>query len=167
MTATVRTTGHSAGSASISARLRTDTQQDHTAAESQPFVQALLSGGLAPVDYTAMVAAHVRVYRALETAVAAARTHPWCAELFDPRLERTDRLAADLAELCATFDIESPRPGPATSRYVERIGEIADDPVRLIGHHYIRYLGDLSGGQAIATMVAMVCCTPKLSTPSA
>lgn len=137
----------------IAARLRDGTQTEHAAAESQPFVRDLMSGGLTVRDYTAMVAAHLEIYRELEDAVAAARRHPWCMALFDQALDRTDRLALDLAELCALDGSEAPSTGPAVHRYVERIRSVREDPVRLIGHHYIRYLGDLSGGQAIAAMV--------------
>ena len=42
------------------------------------------------------------------------------------------------------------KPSEACIQYVERIHEVADkDPYLLVGHHYTRYLGDLSGGQIL------------------
>ena len=43
------------------------------------------------------------------------------------------------------------KPSEACIRYVERIHEVADsnEPYLLVGHHYTRYLGDLSGGQIL------------------
>ena len=37
---------------------------------------------------------------------------------------------------------------------MERINATANVPERFLAHHYLRYLGDLSGGQAIAALVA-------------
>lgn len=136
-----------------SARLKAATAEDHNHAESQIFVQRLLGGELTIADYAAMISSHLDVYRVLEASVAAMRPHPWCTELFDKKLDRTQRLVADLADLHQTYDLDIPVSGPATSRYINRIRAVSDDPVLMIGHHYIRYLGDLSGGQAIAAMV--------------
>ena len=42
------------------------------------------------------------------------------------------------------------KPSESAIQYVERIHEVAEDnPKLLIGHHYTRYLGDLSGGQIL------------------
>jgi heme oxygenase len=44
---------------------------------------------------------------------------------------------------------------PATAAYVGRLSGIdPTDLPRYLAHHYTRYLGDLSGGQAIARLVA-------------
>ena len=41
-------------------------------------------------------------------------------------------------------------PTEACDRYCNRIIEVAkDEPELLVGHHYTRYLGDLSGGQIL------------------
>ena len=41
-------------------------------------------------------------------------------------------------------------PSESCKRYVDRINEVAKDrPELLVGHHYTRYLGDLSGGQIL------------------
>ena len=46
-------------------------------------------------------------------------------------------------------------PGPFTD-YVTRIADLADssDPSPLLAHAYVRYLGDLSGGQVIRRAIA-------------
>jgi len=54
---------------------------------------------------------------------------------------RTHDLVGDLAA-----------PLPATAEYVERIRAAVNSPERYLAHHYLRYLGDLSGGQAVAAL---------------
>jgi heme oxygenase (biliverdin-producing, ferredoxin) len=47
-------------------------------------------------------------------------------------------------------------PPPALTAYVARLRELADseDPSPLLAHAYVRYLGDLSGGQTIKHTLA-------------
>ena len=46
-------------------------------------------------------------------------------------------------------------PLPATAEYIARLNDIeaTKDVARLLAHHYVRYLGDLSGGQVIGRMM--------------
>ena len=45
---------------------------------------------------------------------------------------------------------EEIKPSPSAATYVERIHAVAkDSPELLVGHHYTRYMGDLSGGQIL------------------
>jgi heme oxygenase len=80
-------------------------------------------------------------------------------ELFDPRLDRLSAIDHDLAGLAglaglARSDGEGlTEPVAATAAYVRRIVDVATSEPRLLGHHYVRYLGDLSGGQIIASLM--------------
>lgn len=138
------------GVVSLSARLREATRAEHERAEHRPFIERLMGGELALGDYTRYLAQLSYVYEALE----ARAPQPGDPQLVhDERLHRTASIAADLVALgVADRDAEHPALD-ATRSYVDRI-EAARDPLAFLAHHYTRYLGDLSGGQAIAAMMA-------------
>lgn len=133
------------------ALVREATTVQHRDAETRRFITALMGGELSLADYTSYLAQYAHVYRALE-----ARTprpgDP--AIVADPRLPRFAAIESDLAAL-GVEDWETEHPAlPATLEYVERLHAIADELPRYVAHHYTRYLGDLSGGLAIAALVA-------------
>jgi len=79
------------------------------------------------------------------------------AELFDPALGRLAAIDADLPRLVEWAGLEEiPAVVNSTLAYARRIEEVGrhEDPSRLVAHHYLRYLGDLSGGLAIGSLVA-------------
>lgn len=78
---------------------------------------------------------------------------PRLAPLLDPALERAASLRHDLAALERFGYADATAILPATQRYVDDLVACAASPATLIGHHYTRYLGDLSGGQIIATLM--------------
>jgi heme oxygenase len=64
-------------------------------------------------------------------------------------------LTADLEFLLGTDWKAHIAPLSVTRRYTQRIREVAADwPAGYVAHHYTRYLGDLSGGQYIAKVMA-------------
>jgi heme oxygenase len=131
--------------------VREATAPQHRNAETRSFITALMGGELSLTDYTAYLAQYAHVYRALEARTARADDPQIIA---DTRLARFAAIESDLAALGAA-DWESEHPAlPATLAYVERLHEIVDQLPRYVAHHYTRYLGDLSGGQAIAALVA-------------
>lgn len=135
----------------LSVRLRECTAQAHEHAEGSDFMTSLLGGDATPEDFTALTAQLFFVYSALEDAMRRHRGGEYAGQIYDPRLERRDALAADLEFLLGTDWRERIEPLPATRRYVERLGQV--DELGVIGHHYVRYLGDVAGGQVIATMM--------------
>jgi heme oxygenase len=134
----------------VAALVRAATADDHRNAESRGFITRLMGGELSLDDYTRYLAQYAWVYEALEERGSRAED----PEVFDPRLARFAAIESDLAALGAADWRETHPPLPATAAYVAHLRELADDDVRYLAHHYTRYLGDLSGGQAIAALVS-------------
>lgn len=78
---------------------------------------------------------------------------PKLAGLVRPELERGARLAADLVALDGPDWAQRATLTAATQRYVGRLDQVAASPVGYLAHAYTRYLGDLSGGQVVRTML--------------
>ncbi|MHC6175287.1 biliverdin-producing heme oxygenase [Glutamicibacter sp. X7] len=139
----------------FSTTLRKATEAEHGAAESSEFITTLMAGDRSARDYTLLIAQYAHLYRALEDEVANLRGLPEVADFFDPALERSEQLSRDLRFLLPMHGMSRcPEPLPATARYVAAIRAAAAEPARLVAHHYLRYLGDLSGGLAIGRLVA-------------
>jgi heme oxygenase len=71
-----------------------------------------------------------------------------------PHLARVPSLERDLEFLLGPGWREQIAPIPATAAYTERIAAVTGDSAAFVAHHYVRYLGDLSGGQHIARAIA-------------
>ncbi len=130
----------------LSAAMRAASQEEHDAAERSPFISELLRGGLGKEAYAAYLARLRPIYAALEEAVRRHRNDAVIAAFYDPALERLPAIEADLH----CWSDGSPRSidSPAAGSYCRRLESIDNGPA-LLAHHYTRYLGDLSGGQAI------------------
>lgn len=134
----------------LSARLRDDTRDDHEYAEASPFITAYLAGRVPRDGYAAFQAQLWFIYAALESPSQALRDDPVVAPFLDPRLDRLPSLARDLRVLLGDDWRSRVRPGAATSAHADRIAEVARTwPAGFVAHHYLRYLGDLSGGRAL------------------
>lgn len=142
---------------SLSVRVRTMTAEDHKSAETASFITELMSGKRSVRDYALLVSQYFSIYNALDEAsdqLRATTEVPGVAELLDPRLDRRAAIRADLDSLLPAVGLGSePVELASTADYAQRLREVAHDPARLTAHHYLRYLGDLSGGLAIARLV--------------
>lgn len=136
---------------SLSLALREHTAAAHRRVEATPFVRALLSGRLERAAYLLLLRSLHPVYAALETGLHSA---PALAALHDPALPRCAPLEADLALLHGPHWRSELAPRPAAEAYAAHLGALAAQaPLRLAAHAYVRYLGDLSGGQLLARAV--------------
>jgi heme oxygenase len=139
----------------LAARLRNETAEDHRQAETSAFVTDLMDGALPVSDYARLAVQHHAIYEALESAVAA-NEDPDLEPLLAPELTRLPALEADLRFLLGDDWEESAEVLPATRAYVDHLAEVCATPEGLVAHHYLRYLGDLSGGQLIRRVLDRV-----------
>jgi len=143
-----------APTAPFSEQLRDGTRGVHQETESAPFVGALMSGAVDARGYAALLGQLHHVYSALEDPHAAVVQDPVLAPFQSAALHRCAALAADLRALLGDDWQGLCPPLPATLRYRDRIAEVAAHwPGGFVAHHYTRYLGDLSGGQALRVAV--------------
>lgn len=138
----------------LSTLLRESSRPEHMSAETRPFVTRLMAGELDVPAYTRYIANLLPVYRALENQTHFAEPLEGSRELWDERLDRVSSIERDLAALGAGENHDS-LVTEASRRYAVHIDSLSGrGDFRLIAHHYTRYLGDLSGGQAIGALVA-------------
>ena len=131
-------------------QLKEGTKKSHSAAENTTFVKSFLRGVVNKESYRALVNDLYFVYCALEEEVGKLKDHPVIGNLQLPDLERRDSLEMDLRYYYGPIWRSLIKPSEACERYVNRIREVAkNEPELLVGHHYTRYLGDLSGGQIL------------------
>lgn len=152
MTDSVRAATVLGASEPLSRVLKERTAVAHDRAENSGFMSSMLGGESGVQALVALLAQSLPIYAALEDACRRQARARQFAPLYDVILERETALRADLdAHAKAGYVCETIV--PATREYVAEIEASAADPARLVGHHYVRYLGDLSGGQIIGTLM--------------
>jgi heme oxygenase (biliverdin-producing, ferredoxin) len=139
----------------LSGRLRAATGVLHRQAEGTPFMAALVAGRLNAKAYCLMLRNLEPIYGALEDGLQRHATHAAVAPVVLPALFRTATLRDDLHALHGdTWSGDLPLV-PECQLYIARLRTIAADaPALLVAHAYVRYLGDLSGGQMLKHIVA-------------
>jgi heme oxygenase (biliverdin-producing, ferredoxin) len=140
---------------SLAAKLRHGTAELHAIAESSGIMSELINGQVDSASYTALLRNYYEIYDALETALLAHAGHWYIAPLVQPQWFRLGRLSADL-DLLHEGPWHKVLPVmPATRSYRDRIESLREqEPELLVAHTYVRYLGDLHGGQRLRSIVA-------------
>lgn len=137
----------------LAVRLREGTKQAHTAAENTAFMKCFLKGIVETDPLRRFIADLYFVYSALEDALHQQQKHPVVGPTIFPELERRPALAADLAFYYGDDWLEQIAPSAAAQEYISRLKAVATTyPEQLVAHAYVRYMGDLSGGQGLRTI---------------
>jgi heme oxygenase len=135
--------------------LRSATATMHRRVERSPFMASLLRGQLDRLRYAGLLHNLLAIYAALEDALTRHASTPGVAPVVLPELFRSQAIRADLRALDSDVAEASTPLARATRLYVERLAELsATKPALLVAHAYVRYLGDLNGGQALRRVVA-------------
>ena len=133
----------------LALQLKEGTKVSHSAAENTKFVSSFLKGVVSRDNYKQLTANFYYVYRAMEEEIDKLDDFP----LHDKLLNRTHKLEQDLRYYYGVMWRDKISPSQSTKNYVKRIQVIAKQtPYLLVAHHYTRYMGDLSGGQILASI---------------
>lgn len=134
----------------FAAQVKIATDPAHRDAEGSEFMSQLLDGKLPAEAYVALLTQSWFIYRDLEAGGRALAGDPLAAPFLHDSLLREAALEQDLEFHLGADWRNKVTPLPATERYTARLREIAPSwPAGFVAHHYLRYLGDLSGGQII------------------
>ena len=134
----------------FSTQIKEGTKKSHSAAENTSFVASFLRGVVSKESYKKLVCDLYFVYSTMEEEVDNLKDHPIVGHVNLSDLNRVNSLEKDLRFYYGPIWRSLINPSEACKNYVNRIREVAkNEPELLVGHHYTRYLGDLSGGQIL------------------
>ena len=135
----------------LSKDIKSGTKKSHSAAENTKFIAAFLRGVISEENYRTLIKDLYFVYAAIEQEMERLKDDKYIAPINFKELNRIEQLKMDVRYYYGPNWRSLIAPSESAVQYVERVHEVADkDPYLLVGHHYTRYMGDLSGGQILA-----------------
>ncbi len=139
----------------ITARLRSDTRSLHTEVERAGVMRLLLRGQLDRAGYCRLLRNLHVIYAALESGLSRHSSNPSLAILGCEPMFRRNAIRQDLDFLHGADWNEAIALTETATQYAAHLEDIAERSPSLLGAHaYVRYLGDLSGGQMLNRIVA-------------
>lgn len=142
---------------SFSAEIRGASWDAHERAAQAPFMAELVAGRAGRAGYAHLVAQHWYAYEVLEQASEQMAKDPIAGPFVIDGLERLPVLEEDLRFLLGASWRDQVKATTATQDYCLRMREVCFDwPGGFVAHHYVRYMGDMSGGQFLRRVVAQV-----------
>ena len=136
----------------LAPQLREGTKKSHTMAENTGFVACFLKGVVEKKSYRKLISDLYFVYSAMEEEIdrLVYENHPIIKNIGFKELFRKETLENDLKFYYGNNWKNLIEISDSAKSYVDRIRFVAkESPELLVGHHYTRYIGDLSGGQIL------------------
>jgi heme oxygenase (biliverdin-producing, ferredoxin) len=141
-------------SSNLANQLREGTKHSHTLAENTAFMKCFIKGIVEKEPLRKLLANLYFLYSALEDELQRYPDHSVVSLIYFPELNRKEKLEQDLAFYYGENWRDCISPSEEGKKYVDRIREVAaTQPELLIAHAYVRYMGDLSGGQALKNII--------------
>ncbi len=118
---------------------------------------AATGGRISIYEYALFLRNLIPVYRALEAGLTRHRRTAGVGQLYQPAVFRSEALESDLRAIVGVSWQQSLPLLAAADRYAQRVTSAADGSGGgLISHAYVRYLGDLNGGQVLQEILSRV-----------
>lgn len=135
----------------LSVAMKEGSAIEHDQAEHSTFMDELLGGRVNEAGYVAYLRALRPVYATLETLGRELTDDAVAGPVLDAGLDRLAALDADLDHWAPGESKETD--SAAAAAYAAAIAASAGWGGLYLAHHYTRYLGDLSGGQAVGRIL--------------
>jgi heme oxygenase len=134
--------------------LRERTAALHLAAERSGVINDILRKKADRRGYCLLLRNVVPAYRTMEQALERYKHRPIFRAFARPELYRAGALAHDLTALSGEHWERDLIALPAATLYAAQVSKAAEgDGARLVAHAYVRYFGDLSGGQILKNLL--------------
>ncbi len=139
----------------LTERLQAATHRSHIRAERSGIIRDLFRGQTSRTGYALLLRNLLPAYRAMELALAALPANSPVAPGAWRDLARAPALESDLAALHGPGWETTLPLLPAARRYATRVSQAARrSQAALAAHAYVRYFGDLSGGQVLRRVLS-------------
>jgi heme oxygenase len=146
----------------LSEALKKRTWALHTAAERSGIINDILRKKADRLGYLLLLRNVVPAYREMEQALERHRLRPAFRAFARPELYRLAALEADLSALHGADWARDLALLPAAERYAAQIVQAGQgDGMPLVAHAYVRYFGDLSGGQILKRLLGQALQLPE------
>lgn len=136
--------------AGLSDQMKARTAGLHREAERSGILRELLRGTVDHAGYLVLLRNLLPIYEAMERALEHPGRHPHLAPLADPAVYRSAALRADIAHFAGHCPEGEAKLVPAATRYAARVDAGGEG---IVAHAYVRYLGDLNGGQILKRLI--------------